>query len=87
MNIVTIKNGEKKHDLKLDFNRTINDVLEKIDVNLGSNQLLVSLLYKQVVNPNLSFNENGIANNEILEIKERYEIELWFWEIRDYGSK
>lgn len=76
MNIVTIKNGEKKHDLKLDFNRTINDVLEKIEINLKSNQMLVSLLYKKVVNPNLSFNENGIANNEILEIKERYEIEL-----------
>lgn len=76
MNIVTIKNGEKKHDLKLDFNRTINDVLEKVEINIKSNQMLVSLLYKKVVNPNLSFNENGITNNEILEIKERYEIEL-----------
>lgn len=76
MNKVTIKTKDKRHELKLDFNRTIVDVLAKIDVELGSEQMLVALLYKRVVNPNLSFNQNGIANNEILEIKERYEIEL-----------
>ncbi|WOO89899.1 hypothetical protein R2F61_04100 [Mollicutes bacterium LVI A0078] len=76
MNKVTIKTKDKRHELKLDFNRTIIDVLAKIDVELGSEQMIVALLYKRVVNPSLSFNQNGIANNEILEIKERYEIEL-----------
>lgn len=84
MNTVTIRTKESDYNLKLDFNRNISEALEKIGVELSGDEILVTLLYKQVVNPKLSFNDNGIANNEIIEIKERYEGELWFWEIRYY---
>lgn len=87
MKKVTIRTNSQDYYLKLDFNRKVKDVLEKIGIEYSSKQQFVTLLYKQVINPQLSFNENEIANNEIIEIKERYDSELWFWEIRNNRSK
>lgn len=87
MKKVTIRTISQDYYLKLDFNRKVKDVLEKIGIEYSSKQQFVTLLYKQVINPQLSFNENEIANNEIIEIKERYDSELWFWEIRNNRSK
>lgn len=76
MKKVTIRTNSQDYYLKLDFNRKVKDVLEKIGIEYSSKQQFVTLLYKQVINPQLSFNENEIANNEIIEIKERYDSEL-----------
>lgn len=76
MKKVTIRTISQDYYLKLDFNRKVKDVLEKIGIEYSSKQQFVTLLYKQVINPQLSFYENEIANNEIIEIKERYDSEL-----------
>lgn len=87
MKKVTIRTISQDYYLKLDFNRKVKDVLEKIGIEYSSKQQFVTLLYKQVINPQLSFYENEIANNEIIEIKERYDSELWLWKIRNNRSK
>lgn len=69
MNRVTIRTETKEYNLQLDFNRVINDVLEKLEIGLDTNGIITTNLYKHIVNPNLSFTDNGITNNEILEIK------------------
>lgn len=70
MNKVTIKYKEQNYNLRLDFNRSIDQIFEKIDIRVDDEARVRSLLSKKILNRELSLNENGIVSNEILEIKE-----------------
>lgn len=76
MNLVTIRKAEHDYLLKLDFNRNIQTAIGMYGISCTSEDRVTSLTYKQVINPCLTFNENGIRDNEIIEIEERYEDEL-----------
>lgn len=73
MKLVTIRFKENDYKYLLDFNRNINQLLLKVEINLPEQYEITALVDNKVINPYLSFAENEIANNEIIEIKEHNE--------------
>lgn len=59
----------KDYSLQLDFNKNIKEVLELLDINLNTDQILISQVNNSVININKSFTENEIENNDVLKIK------------------